>query len=343
VIDLRTDTITRPTAAMRAAIAAAEVGDEQKGEDPTTAALERRIAELLGHEEAVFVPSATMANQIAVQLLIGPGDELLADSASHVLQSEAGGAAALAGALVVGLETADGCFSADGLCGAIARRHLTEPVERLVWVENTHSNGGGTAWQTEQLDELIAAARELGCRLHLDGARILNAAIAVEVEPKRLSAPFDTATICLSKGLGCPAGAAVACSAALAPRTRLLKQRLGGAMRQSGILAAAGVYALDHHVERLAEDHANAAMLAGMLADAGVAVSPEAVSTNFVLIDVERMGLAPSTAIERCREPGVLVSPTAAPGSIRAVTHLDVDSAAVEAAAGRIAEALAGP
>lgn len=340
MIDLRTDTITRPTQGMRATIACARVGDEQKGEDPTTAALERRIAELLGEQEAVFVPSATMANQIALGLLIEPGDELIADSASHVLHGEAGGPAALAGAMVVGLETADGRFSAEAVHEAIARRHLAEPVGRLVWVENTHSNGGGVAWELEELDAVTAAARQLGCACHLDGARVLNAAIACGVAPARLTAGFDTVTICLSKGLGCPFGAALACSAELAPKARRLKQRLGGAMRQSGIVAAAGLYALDHQVDRLADDHKNAQTLARILAEAGIAVDPMTVSTNFVLIEVGRMGLAADEAIARCRERGVLISRTASAGFVRAVTHLDVDSAVIAAAAPVMASAL---
>jgi threonine aldolase len=340
-VDLRSDTVTRPTLGMRAAIAAAEVGDEQKREDPTVNELERRGAELLGQAEAVFLPTATMANQIALRLHGRPGDELYAEATSHVLIAELGGPALHSGLMVRALDRPDGVFGADDLRGAIRPSigpHVPRP--RVVVVENTHNSSGGCVWTVTQVQELTGAARELELRVHLDGARVLNAATALGVAPAELCAPFDTVTLCLSKGLGCPLGALLAGGEEAMVEARRLKHVFGGAMRQAGIVAAAGVYALDHHVARLADDHARARRLADGLAAAGLPVDPAATETNFVQLDARALGLTAAAAAARIAETGVLLSATIHPGILRAVTHLDVDDTGIDHALTAIPEAL---
>lgn len=342
VIDLRTDTVTKPTAGMRRAIADAVVGDEQKGEDPTTRALEERVAELLGAEAAVFVPSATMANQIALQLWSRPGDTMVLSAGSHLIHSEAGGPAALAGLMLDPVDTADGTFDAEQLRAVVSAGAVEKPRTALVSVENSHSNSGGRVWPLDRLDEVRTAAQSLGVRAHLDGARLLNAALAVGESARRVAGGFDSVTFCLSKGLGCPLGALLAIPSDVESDARRIKQRLGGAMRQSGVLAAAGWYALDHHVERLAEDHRRAADLAQMLADVGLGVVPEFVDTNAVRMDASAAGWDRGKLIAALSERGVLVSALPQRGMLRAVTHLDVDDADVRTAGELIAETI-GP
>src|SRR5215208_4977606 len=271
VIDLRSDTATRPTRGMREAMARAEVGDDQKREDPTVLELERRVAELLGHEDAVYLPTASMANQIACRILTEPGDELLAEENAHILLSEQGGPAVHSGLVTRPIRTRAGRFTGDDVRNLMRDRtsmHMSRT--RVVAVENTHNSSGGRCWTTDELDDVVDTARSLDLVLHLDGARLLNAATATGVAAADYGRRFDTATLCLSKGLGCPLGAVVAGSAELMVPARRNKHLFGGAMRQAGIVAAAGVYALDHHVERLADDHARARRLAGALAAAAV-------------------------------------------------------------------------
>jgi threonine aldolase len=342
VIDLRTDTVTRPTAAMRRAIAEAAVGDEQKGEDPTVIALEERVAELLGHEAAVFVPSATMANQIALRLLSQPGDELVAAATSHLLRSEVGGPAVHAGLMVNPVHTVDGRFDAARLRALASAGDRVQSATRVVSVENTHANGGGRVWPLALTREVVEAARGLGVRTHLDGARILNAAVAAGERARAWAQEFDTTTICFSKGLGCPFGAALATSRERIETARRFKQLFGGAMRQSGMMAAAALYALEHHVDRLADDHERARTLAVRLAEAGLPVSPNQVETNVVLLDAGALGLTREECIARMAEAGVLMSATANRGVVRAVTHLDLSRADVESAATTIVRVLAG-
>jgi threonine aldolase len=332
VIDLRSDTVTKPTPAMRAAIAAAEVGDEQKREDPTVLALERRAAELLGQEEAVFVPTATMANQIALRILTRPGDELIAEEHAHVLLAEQGGAAVHSGLVTRSLRGRAGRFTADDVHAAYRQEGTHQSPTRVVAIENTHNGSGGRVWPLAEVDSLVAGCRELGLRLHLDGARLLNAAVASGVPANEYGRRFDTVTLCLSKGLGCPLGAIIATSAELAWPARRAKHLFGGAMRQAGIVAAAGLYALDHHVDRLADDHARARRLAEALAQTGVPVDLERVETNFVQVDVAPLGLARDEALARLRDAGVLLSATPHPTVLRAVTHLDVADEQVDAA-----------
>src|SRR5918911_3538990 len=270
VIDLRSDTATKPTAGMRAAIAAAEVGDEQKREDPTVNELERRAASLLGQEEAVYVPTATMANEIALRALSEPGDELIAEENAHVLLAELGGPAVHAGLMTRPVRGHAGRFGPDDIQRMVRRTDGTHvPQTRVVAIENTHNASGGRVWPLEEIDALVATCRELELAVHLDGARLLNAAVASGVPAAEIAGRFDTVTLCLSKGLGCPLGALVAGSHELMRKARRLKHQFGGAMRQAGIVAAAGVYALDHNVERLADDHRRARRLAEKLAAAG--------------------------------------------------------------------------
>ena len=333
MIDLRSDTLTQPTPAMRHAIAEAVVGDEQKREDPTVNELERRAAELLGQEEAVFLPTATMANQIAVRILGEPGDELLAEESSHLLINEQGGPAALSGLVMRGLPGIAGRFTPDQVRASIRDiRSGHMPRTRIVSAENTHNSSGGRVWPLEELRVLSETCRELDLRFHLDGARVMNAAVALGVPAAEIGRHFDTVTLCLSKGLGCPLGALVAGSEELMAKARRGKHLLGGAMRQAGIVAAAGVYAFDHHVERLADDHRRARLLAEGLAEAGVPVALDAVETNFVQIDLEPLGLDKPTALARLAEAGVGLSGTVHPAKLRAVTHLDLSDEDVERA-----------
>jgi threonine aldolase len=338
VIDLRSDTLTQPTAHMREAIANAAVGDDQKREDPTVNELERRGAEFLGHEEAVYLPTATMANQIALQILGRPGDALLVERHAHIMLSELGGPAAHSGLLTIGLEGTKGRFSPDQVVSEIRDRTSVHVAPtRIVAVENTHNSSGGRVWPLEEIDAIVATCREHDLAVHLDGARLVNAAIACGVDSARIGGSFDTVTLCFSKGLGCPLGALVAGSHALMHAARRGKHFFGGAMRQAGIVAAAALYALDHHVDRIADDHRRARRLAEGLVDAGVTVDLDQVETNFVQIDV---GPEPADAIERMKQHGVLVSTTVHPTVVRAVTHLDITDADVDRAISAIPQAL---
>ena len=263
MIDLRSDTQTRPSQAMRAAIATAEVGDEQSREDPTVLELERRGAELLGQEEAVYLPTATMANQIALLILGERGTELVVEETAHIMVSELGGAAMHGGLQTRGLPGYHGRLSPEQIRATMHEDgSFHTPRTSVVAIENTHNNAGGTVWPLDELRAVVATARELKLKLHLDGARLLNASVATGVPAAELASPFDTVSLCLSKGLGCPLGALIAGSSSLMLAARREKHRFGGAMRQAGIVAAAGIFALDHNVERLAEDHARARRLA---------------------------------------------------------------------------------
>ncbi len=341
MIDLRSDTQTRPTPEMRAAIASAEVGDEQKREDPTVNELERRGAKVLGQEEAVFVPTATMANEIALRTLGEPGDEVVAEENSHIFLAELGGPAVHSGLMTRPLRCEAGRFTPEQLRQAVRRTDGTHvPPTKIVSVENTHNASGGRVWRPEEVEAVVAAARELDLRLHLDGARIMNAAVASGVTSAEIGGYFDTVALCLSKGLGCPLGALVAGSGELMVKARRFKHVFGGAMRQAGIVAAAGVYALEHNVDRLAEDHRRARRLAEGLHAAGVPVDLEQVETNFVQVDLAPLGLPREEALERLARQGVGLSMTPHPTRLRAVTHLDVDDDDIERAIELIPRAL---
>ena len=341
MIDLRSDTKTQPSPEMRAAIASAEVGDEQRREDPTVNELEPRVAELLGQEEAVFVPTATMANEIALRALAQPGGEVVAEENSHLFISELGGPAVHAGLMTRQLPCPNGRFTPDQLRATFRQGDLTHtPSTRIVSVENTHNASGGRVWPIEEVDAIVATARDLGLRAHLDGARILNAAVASGLPPARIAGQFDTVTLCLSKGLGCPLGALIAGSSELMAEARRLKHQFGGAMRQAGIVAAAGVYALEHNVERLADDHARARRLAEGLHAAGMPIDLEQVETNFVQVELAPLGISADEALERLWQQGVGLSKTAHETRLRAVTHLDIDDEDIEQAIESIPRAL---
>jgi threonine aldolase len=325
---------------MREAMAGAEVGDEQEREDPTVLALERRVAELLGQEEAVYLPTATMGNQIALAVLGERGGELLVEERAHIMTSELGGAAFHSGLQTRGLPGDRGRITAEQVRAAAWKdgEFWTPPMSVLA-VENTHNTAGGAVWPLDELRATAAAARGLGLRTHLDGARLMNAAVASGVPAAEIAGGFDTVTLCLSKGLGCPLGALIAGSAELMHRARIEKHRFGGAMRQAGIVAAAGLYALDHNVARLADDHARARRLAEGWAETGLPVDLELVQTNFVQLDVAMLGLGEQDALARVREEGVLLSQTK-PGVLRAVTSLEVDDDDVELALEAVPRAL---
>jgi len=332
-VDLFSDTVSLPTDGMRRAIAEAEVGDEQKFEDPTVNLLQERVAELLGAEAALYMPSGTMCNEAAFAVHCRPGDEIIADHNAHPVTAEAGGPAVLAGAMVRGVVGDRGIFTADQVREAIRPPLRLSPRSRVVSVENTSNYGGGRCWPIERVHEVTAVAREHGLAAHMDGARLLNAVVATGTSAADFAEPFDSAWIDFSKGLGAPVGAVLAGSRDFIQEAWVWKQRLGGAMRQAGIVAAACVYALDHHVERLADDHVNARVLAEGLADLpGVALDPSTVETNIVVFELEGMR-AETFAGRMLEEHGVRVS-TLGPGTVRAVTHLDVDREGVEAALG---------
>ena len=338
-VNLYSDTQTRPTAAMRRAMAEAEVGDEQRGLDPTVRELERRVAALLGHEAAVFLPSGTMCNAIGFRLhLRAGGDEVILDRRAHPIVAESGGPAQLSQAMLFPLDTPHGVFSPEELRAAIRPPNRYLPRSRLVSVEQTTNMGGGRVWPLETLRAVLGVAREHGLRAHLDGARLLNASAASGVAPADYAGGFDTAWLDLSKGLGCPVGGVLCGSRELIDEAWRYKQMWGGALRQAGILAAAGLHALDHHVERLAEDHANARRLAEGLAEIpGVAIDPAAVETNIVFFEVPD---APAL-LARLAEDGVEMSAFDA-HRVRAVTHLDVDAGGIEHALAAVRRALTG-
>jgi threonine aldolase len=338
VIDLRSDTATRPTVGMRAAIAAAAVGDEQRREDPSVKELEERAARLLGQDEAIFVPTATMANQIAIRLHTQLGDELIGEENCHVFISELGGPAVHSGVVTRGLPGAAGRYSAAQARAAYRLPAIHSPRTRLLWIENTHNASGGRIWPLEEIGELHALALELDLRFHLDGARLLNASVALGIEAAEIGSRFDTVTLCLSKGLGCPLGAILAGDVEVMSDARRLKHLFGGAMRQAGIVAAAGLYAFDHNIDRLAQDHARAKRLARGLAEAGLTVDPDLVETNFVQVDVAP--LSKEEAMMRLVEQGVGLSATIHPTILRAVTHLDVSDEDIEVALDAIPRAL---
>lgn len=334
-IDLRSDTVTRPTAAMREAMAAAEVGDDVYGEDPTVNRLQELAAARLGTAAALFVASGTMANQAALRALTRHGDAVIASPGCHLLRHESGGAAALSGVQIVTVGDA-GVFTPDDIDAVRPPHdHHYAPVSAVA-LENTHNGAGGRIWPFDQLRAVVAAARDRGLRLHLDGARLWNAVAKSGIDAHRWCADFDTVSFCLSKGLGAPVGSLVCGSIETIDRVHRIRKMLGGGMRQAGILAAAGLYALEHHVGRLAEDHRNARRLADGLRRLGLTVAPEP-ETNIVLFRAPDVGRLLSAAQAR----QVLLNP-ADRQTLRAVTHLDVTAEDIDDALGRIGEALLG-
>ena len=342
-IDLRSDTVTRPTDGMRAAMAAAPVGDDQYGEDPSTNRLQARMAELLGKEAALWLPTGTMANQVALRTLTRPGDEVIASVQSHVGWHEVGGAAANAGVQIVEIGRA-GLFTAEGLRAASKPRNFPIfPHATLVTIENTHNRAGGVVVPQAEVLRICAAARELGMATFLDGARLWNASAASSVALAELAAPFDLVSVAFSKGLGAPGGSLLAGSKAQIGAAHRHRHRMGGAMRQNGVFGAAALYALDHHLQRLSEDHANARAFADRVkAGAPVELDLATVQTNIVVFNLPAaVPIDAPTLGARARERGVLVN-AMGPRTVRAVTHLDVSRAQCEQAAGVLVKLLAG-
>jgi threonine aldolase len=332
-IDLRSDTVTRPTPAMRAAMAAAEVGDDVFHEDPCVNRLEERVAALLGKEAALFVPSGTMSNQIGVKTHTQPGDELLCDGSCHVYNYEAGGPAVLSGVT---------CRTLDGDYGILDVSQLSDKIRggndhlvrtRLVCLENTHNRGGGRVYPIEKIQAISAWTHANGLVLHLDGARLWNAVVATGIPAATWAGLFDSVSVCFSKGLGAPVGSALVGPRDFVARARRVRKLFGGGMRQAGVLAAAALYALDHHVERLADDHRNARVIARAIADTpGLRLDPPDVETNLIWFEVERGAGTAKDVGAALKERGVLVH-VAGPHTLRACTHLDVSAAQAERAA----------
>jgi threonine aldolase len=337
-INLYSDTQTRPTPAMKAAMMEAEVGDEQHGDDPTVWALCDRMAALMGKEAAMFLPSGTMCNVIAILTHCGKGDEVLAHETAHILHSEGGTHAALTGVQIQPLLGERGMFTPDALRAAIRPRTRYAPPQRLLEIEQTANIGGGAVWPLETLTTLTNIAREQGWATHMDGARLLNATVAANIAPAEMVAGFDSVWLDFTKGLGAPLGAVLCGSAEFIGQAWRWKQRLGGSMRQGGICAAACLHALDHHVDRLADDHRNAKALARGLAQIeGVVVDQP--DTNLVFFDIRGTGTSVETLQSRLLDRGIAVS--ALGGRVRACTHLDVSEAMIPEAVGAIREVLA--
>lgn len=330
LIDLRSDTVTRPTAAMKQAMLRAPLGDDVFGDDPSVIRLEELVASLFGKPAAVFVPSGTMANQISIRAHTEPGDEIICHETSHVYLYEGGAPFALAGCSIKLLSGERGMFSGDDVRASIRPCDHHFPESTLVVVENTQNRGGGSVWPIDLIAEVSSAAREFGLKMHLDGARIMNACAASSISPQHYARYFDSVTICFSKGLGAPVGSAVAGSEAFIARARRFRKMYGGGMRQAGMLAAGAEYALDHHVGRLIEDHANAARLArGIEEIRGVSVvAPE---TNIVYFDVEGKPGCAHAIQKSAEEVGVRII-AIGPNRLRAVTHLEISTADIDRA-----------
>jgi threonine aldolase len=329
IVDLRSDTVTVPTEAMRRAMATAEVGDDEYGEDPTVRRLEEAAADRLGKEAGLFVPSGTMGNQVALRVLARPGTEVLCGARSHIRQYEKAAAAQNAGVQVRGLPDTDGTFSGVDVTEAADAHGYYLPPVSLVMIENTHMPSGGRPWPLERLSDVAAACTDAGLPLHCDGARIFNAAIALRTDPAALAAPADTVTFCLSKGLGAPVGSVLVGPADLMAEARAQRARLGGGMRQAGVIAAAGIVALESMVDRLADDHARARRLAEAVAEIFPgAVDPDQVPTNMVCCDATRM---PEGIVEALWSRGIK-SGWIDRSTVRFVTHKDIDDADLDKA-----------
>lgn len=334
MIDLRSDTVTQPTPAMKEAMMRAPLGDDIFSDDPTVNALQERVADMFGMEAALFVPSGTMANQIAIRSHTEPGDEIICHHLSHIYLYEAGAPAALSGCSVRFVDGNRGMFTSDDVRAALRPVDQHFPVSKLCVIENTQNRGGGSVWSEAQIADVSKTARELGLKMHLDGARIMNASVASGTSPKDYAKHFDSATICFSKGLGAPVGSAVAGSQAFITRARRIRKMFGGAMRQSGILAAAANHALDHHVERLKEDHENAAALAKRLSE-NPKIKVDPCETNIVYFDLDKSaGTAPELEAKLLQNNVRMLALT--PSRLRAVTHLHITNQNIEHAANAI-------
>ncbi|MGD9891745.1 MAG: low specificity L-threonine aldolase [Dehalococcoidia bacterium] len=331
-VDLYSDTQTRPSRAMRQFMCDAEVGDEQRGEDPTVNLLQEMVADLLGKEAALFLPSGTMCNEIALKVHTRPGDEVLLDRTAHPIHFEAGAPGMLSGVILTTLDGDHGVFTPQMVEEAVHAPGRFAPPTRLLWVENTSNLGGGTVWPLARVHDACATARRHGLATHMDGARLMNAVVASGTAAAACAAPFDSVWIDFTKGLGAPVGAALAGSRSFIESAWRYKQAFGGAMRQAGIIAAGAVYALRHNVDRLTEDHANARRLADGLAELpGITIDSHRVETNIVFFDVAGTGITASDWVNRLLDRGIRMGGVG-PSRVRAVTHLDVDNAGIERA-----------
>ena len=331
-IDLRSDTITRPTEAMRRAMAEAEVGDDVFGEDPTINKLQEKAAELLGKEAALYAASGTMANQISLRVHTRPGDEIICDRHSHVYRNEGGAAASLSGLSFFLLDGDQGRLTADQVAEAIMPDNIHFPVSKVVSLENTHNRGNGSVYDLDQIAAIADLARKNGLGMHLDGARMFHACLAGGYSPPELAQYFDTISFCLSKGLGAPVGSMIVSTKENIKLALRYRKQYGGGMRQAGILGAAGLYALENNIDRLADDHARAKKLALALADMPkVSINPDDIQTNIVIFDCAPSGLTPVQTMEALAEAGVLVLPFGGT-NLRAVLHLEIDDADIDQA-----------
>lgn len=336
MIDLRSDTITQPTSAMREAMAKAQVGDDVFGDDPTVNALEAYAAQLLGKEEAVYMPSGTMTNQVALRVHTELGDEIILESEAHIYYYEGGGPAALSGAMCRLIQGQKGIFTAEDLRRVLRPEDVHFPVTKLVCLENTHNRGGGRIFPLQTIREIAQVCQEHDFKLHLDGARFWNACIATGISEAEYAQPFDTVSICFSKGLGAPIGSALVGSKDLMKRARRFRKMFGGGMRQAGIIAAGALYALKHHRERLQEDHNNAKILAeGLHLIEGIEVNPEDIQTNIVFFSTK--AIPARILAQRLQERGVAVLATGS-NSLRAVTSLMINQEQVQRVPGIVAD-----
>jgi len=342
MIDLRSDTVTKPTAAMRTAMAAAEVGDDQFGEDPTTNRLQERCAAMLGKEAAIWLPSGTMANQVALRLLTAPGDDVIVSRECHAVWHESGASGANAGVQFTEVGSGGTFTTAQFAAACKPRGHIVNPPTTLIEIENTHNRSGGIVFPHDEAQRVCAEAKRLQVATYMDGARLWNAAIATGRTPSELAAPFDLVGVAFSKGLGAPGGSLLAGSRDLIRRAHRYRRMFGGAMRQIGSFAAAAIFALEHHLERLADDHANARRIAQILAGhARIRLDPAAVQTNIIVFDVLEDAPDAATVVTRARERGVLLF-AFGPRTLRVVTHMDVSSEQCEQAARILSQVSAG-
>ena len=341
IIDLRSDTVTKPTEAMREAMARAEVGDDVYGEDPTVNRLQEMVAGLLGKKAALFVPSGTMANQLAIRIQTQPGQEVIAESKAHIVRYEQGAAGALAGVQLHWVTGDRGIMGPEHIEAAIRPKDQHSIQTALICLENTHNAGGGTIYPLSTIERIRAVASAHGVPMHLDGARLFNAVAATTLPPAAYAQHFETVSVCLSKGLGAPAGSLLLTNdPALIDKARRFRRMYGGAMRQAGILAAAGIYALEHHIGRLKDDHDNAKRLARKLQQIpAVTINPQHVESNIIIFDIIGHRLCPSELVAALRREHVLINAVGGP-SFRAVTHLDVSTRQIDAAADAFARIL---
>jgi len=341
-IDLRSDTVTKPTPEMRKAMFEAEVGDDVFGEDPTVNALQEKAARLLGKEAALFVASGTMANQLSIKAHTQPGDEVIIEAGAHAMNFEGGAGAVLSSVQFFGIPGNRGIIDAAQVESAIRVDDVHFPVSRLVVIENTHNRGGGTVFPLSKIQQIRGLATQRGLRMHMDGARLWNASVGAKIPPAEYAAPFDSVSVCLSKGLGCPVGSLVIGSKDFIKRVHRFRKMVGGGMRQAGFLAAAGIYALDHHIDRLEEDHRKAQKMAQGLANIkNVLIHPAEVETNILFFDVSRAERTAQEVTAACKGKGLLVHPTSNT-RIRCVTHLDVSFADIDQALKVIAGVMKG-